>query len=75
MQGGTSALFWDPPESALLRGDGGKGRNQLVDALASAMWTNHFRLFDVGDVVLLGEFPIAVFAMKNVLRHGLLRRT
>jgi len=61
--------------SALLRGDGREGRNQLVDALASAMRTNHFRLFDVGDVVLLGEFLIAVFAMKNVLRHGLLRRT
>jgi hypothetical protein len=40
-----------------------------VHALASAMWTNYFRLFDVGDVVLLGEFLLAIFAMKNVLRH------
>ncbi len=41
-----------------------------MDPLAPAMWADHFGFFYVGDVVLLGEFLIAIFAMKNVLRHG-----
>src|SRR5579872_6644172 len=41
-----------------------------MHARSAAMRAFHLGLVDVGDVMLLGEFLVAVFAMKYVLRHG-----
>ena len=38
--------------------------------LAAAVWARHVALVAVGDVEMLGEFFLAVFAEENVLRHG-----
>ena len=40
-----------------------------MHVLPSAVGALDFRFVDVGDVVLLSEFFVAVFAMKGVLRH------
>jgi len=56
--------------SALLGGDGREGRDELMDVVAAAMGALDLGLLDVRDVVLLGEFPVTVCAMKGVLRHG-----
>ena len=41
-----------------------------MDIAAAAAGILDFRFLDVGDVMLLGEFLVAVFTMKGVLRHG-----
>lgn len=56
--------------SALFRGYGSKRSNQLMDPLAAAMRTGDAALFDIRHMKGLGEFLIAVLAMKDVLRHG-----
>jgi hypothetical protein len=57
------------PCLTLFRGYGGEGRNQLVDVLAVALRAPDLCLLDVGGVVLLGEFLVAVRTVKDVLRH------
>jgi len=44
-----------------------------MDVPAAAVRTFHFCFVDVGDVVVLRKFLIAVLTMKGVLRHSLLR--
>lgn len=56
--------------SAFLRGYGGEGRDELMNVLPAAVWALDFGLVDLGYVMVLGEFPVAVFAMVGVLRHG-----
>jgi hypothetical protein len=56
--------------SALLRCDGGEGCDELVHALASTVRTGDFGFLDVGDVVLLSEFLVAVLAVIKVLGHS-----
>lgn len=41
-----------------------------MHAFAAAVRAYDFGLFDIGDVVLLGELLVAVFAVVDVLRHG-----
>jgi hypothetical protein len=41
-----------------------------VDIRATAMRALDLSFIDVGDVVVLGEFLVAVLTMKDVLRHG-----
>jgi hypothetical protein len=41
-----------------------------MHVLTAAIGALDLGFVDVGDVVLLGEFLVAVFAMIGVLRHG-----
>lgn len=41
-----------------------------MDIAAAAAWALDLGFLDVGDVMLLGEFLVAVFTMKSVLGHG-----
>jgi hypothetical protein len=41
-----------------------------VNILAAALRALDLGFLNIGDVVLLGEFLVAVRAMKSVLRHG-----
>ena len=51
----------------LLRGDGRKRCNQLVYPFAAAVRTTYLGLLNVGGMILLGEFLVAILAVKNVL--------
>jgi hypothetical protein len=63
-----------PTRLAFLRSDGREGRDQLVYIPAAAVGALDLGLVDLGDVVALGEFFVAVCAMKGVLRHGVTPR-
>jgi hypothetical protein len=41
-----------------------------MNIAAAATGALDLRFLDVGNVVLLGEFLVAVFTMKSVLGHG-----
>ena len=45
-----------------------------MDVRTAAFGAFNLRFVHVGDVVALGEFFIAVGAMKGVLRHGVTPR-
>ena len=55
---------------ALLRGDSRKGGDQLVNILAAAVRALDLSFVDVSEVMVLGEFLVAVLAVEGVLRHG-----
>lgn len=56
-------------DSALFRSYGREGRDELMDVGAAAVGALDLGFIDVRDVVVLGEFLVAVCAMKGVLRH------
>jgi hypothetical protein len=66
VKSGKNLIFW----LALFRGDSGKARDQLTDALAAAVWTLDLGFLDVRHVDVLGEFHVAVLAVVDVLRHS-----
>jgi hypothetical protein len=41
-----------------------------VNILAAAVRTVNFSFVDVSEVMVLGEFLVAVLAVEGVLRHG-----
>ena len=41
-----------------------------MDVFAAAARALDLGFLDVGDVVLLGEFLVAICAMEGVMRHG-----
>jgi hypothetical protein len=41
-----------------------------MDVLAAAVGTLDLGFLEVRDVMVLGEFPVTVCAMKGVLRHS-----
>lgn len=45
-----------------------------MNFLAAAMRALYLGFFEIGDVMVLGEFPVAVCAVESVLRHGRLPR-
>jgi hypothetical protein len=54
---------------AFFRGYSGERRHQLVHILTVAIRTPDLSLLDLGGVVLLREFLIAVLTVKGVLGH------